>query len=68
MFADFNGLPDGADHTDFYQHDGYWQNRMVLGDSLQGTASLSERKGLQGKVQCIYIDPAYSIGLHSHLQ
>ena len=30
MFADFNGLPEGADRTEFYQHEGYWQNRMVL--------------------------------------
>ena len=50
MFADFNGLPEGADRTEFYQHEGYWQNRMVLGDSLQVMASLSEREGLQGKV------------------
>ena len=27
MFADFNGLPEGADRTEFYQHEGYWQNR-----------------------------------------
>ena len=44
MFADFNGLPEGADRTEFYQHDGYWQNRMVLGDSLQVMASLSDRR------------------------
>ena len=23
MFADFNGIPEGADRTEFYQHDGY---------------------------------------------
>ena len=68
MFADFNGLPEGADHTEFYQHDGYWQNRMVLGDSLQVMASLSEREGLQGKVQCIYIDPPYGIRFNSNFQ
>ena len=56
MFADFNGLPEGVDRTEFYQHEGYWQNRMILGDSLQVMASLSEREGLQGKVQCIYYD------------
>ena len=49
MFADFNGLPEGADRTEFYQHDGYWQNRMVLGDSLQVMASLSEREGIAGQ-------------------
>ena len=68
MFADFNGLPEGADRTDFYQHDGYWQNRMILGDSLQVMASLAEREGLQGKVQCIYIDPPYGIRFNSNFQ
>ena len=68
LFSDFNGLPEGADRTDFYQHDGYWQNRMILGDSLQVMASLSEREGLQGKVQCIYIDPPYGIRFNSNFQ
>ena len=68
MFADFNGLPEGADRTDFYQHDGYWSNRMILGDSLQVMASLAEREGLQGKVQCIYIDPPYGIRFNSNFQ
>ena len=52
---DFNGIPEGADKTDFYQHDQKWSNRMILGDSLQVMASLAEREGLRGKVQCIYI-------------
>ena len=68
MFADFNGLPEGADRTEFYQHEGYWQNRMVLGDSLQVMASLAEREGLQGKVQCIYVDPPYGIRFNSNFQ
>ena len=68
MFADFNGLPEGADRTEFYQHEGHWQNRMILGDSLQVMASLSEREGLQGKVQCIYIDPPYGIRFNSNFQ
>ena len=68
MFADFNGLPEGADRTEFYRHEGYWQNRMVLGDSLQVMASLAEREGLQGKVQCIYIDPPYGIRFNSNFQ
>ena len=57
LFADFNGLPDGAATTEFYRHDANWSNRMILGDSLQVMASLAEREGLRGKVQCIYIDP-----------
>ena len=68
MFADFNGLPEGVDRTEFYQHDGYWQNRMVLGDSLQVMASLAEREGLQGRVQCIYVDPPYGIRFNSNFQ
>ena len=31
-------------------------------------ASLSEREGLQGKVQCIYIDPPYGIRFNSNFQ
>ncbi|MCC7101440.1 MAG: hypothetical protein IT500_17810 [Rubrivivax sp.] len=45
MFGDFNGIPDGADKTDFYAHDQNWTNRMTLGDSLQVMASLAEHEG-----------------------
>jgi len=68
LFADFNGLPEGADKTDFYQHDQNWSNRMILGDSLQVMASLAEREGLRGKVQCIYLDPPYGIKFNSNFQ
>jgi len=68
MFGDFNGLPEGADRTEFYQHDGHWQNRMILGNSLQVMASLAEREGLRGKVQCIYFDPPYGIKFNSNFQ
>ena len=68
MFGDFNGLPEGADMTEFYQHEGHWQNRMILGDSLQVMASLAEREGLRGKVQCIYFDPPYGIKFNSNFQ
>ncbi|MCC6269195.1 MAG: site-specific DNA-methyltransferase [Dehalococcoidia bacterium] len=68
LFADFNGIPEGADKTDFYQHDANWTNRMILGDSLQVMASLAEREGLRGKVQCIYIDPPYGIKFNSNFQ
>ena len=68
LFADFNGLADEADRTEFYQHEGRWQNRMILGDSLQVMASLAEREGLRGKVQCIYIDPPYGIKFNSNFQ
>ena len=68
LFADFNGLPEGADRTDFYQHEANWSNRMILGDSLNVMASLAEREGLRGKVQCIYIDPPYGIKFNSNFQ
>lgn len=68
LFADFNGLPPEAKSTDFYQHDGHWQNRMILGDSMQVMASLAEREGLRGKVQCIYFDPPYGIKFNSNFQ
>jgi adenine-specific DNA-methyltransferase len=68
LFADFNGMPKGADKTEFYQHDQNWSNRMILGDSLQVMASLTEREGLRGKVQCIYLDPPYGIKFNSNFQ
>jgi adenine-specific DNA-methyltransferase len=68
LFADFNGVAEGADRTDFYQHEQNWTNRMILGDSLQVLASLAEREGLRGKVQCIYIDPPYGIKFNSNFQ
>ena len=68
MFADFNGLPSEDAKTEFYQHDANWSNRMILGDSLQVMASLAEREGLRGKVQCIYIDPPYGIKFNSNFQ
>ena len=68
LFADFNGLPDGAARTEFYRHDANWSNRMILGDGLQIMASLAEREGLRGKVQCIYIDPPYGIKFNSNFQ
>jgi adenine-specific DNA-methyltransferase len=68
LFADFNGIPNGVDKTEFYQHDQNWSNRMILGDSLQVMASLTEREGLRGKVQCIYLDPPYGIKFNSNFQ
>jgi adenine-specific DNA-methyltransferase len=68
LFADFNGLPDDSAKTEFYQHDAHWANRMILGDSLQVMASLAEREGLRGQVQCIYFDPPYGIKFNSNFQ
>ena len=41
---------------------------MILGDSLQVMASLAEREGLRGQVQCIYFDPPYGIKFNSNWQ
>src|SRR6267142_3416542 len=68
LFADFNGIPQGVDKTEFYQHEQNWSNRMILGDSLQVMASLAEREGLRGKVQCMYLDPPYGIKFNSNFQ
>ena len=69
LFADFNGVEGGdAAKTEFYQHEANWTNRMILGDSLQVMASLAEREGLRGKVQCIYFDPPYGIKFNSNFQ
>jgi len=68
LFADFNGLKDREAATEFYQHDQHWSNRMIVGDSLAVMASLAEREGLRGKVQCIYFDPPYGIKFNSNFQ
>ncbi|SHO61168.1 adenine-specific DNA-methyltransferase [Pseudoxanthobacter soli DSM 19599] len=67
LFAAFNGLDPEA-RAEFYQHDQHWSNRMILGDSLQVMASLSERESLKGKVQCIFFDPPYGIKFNSNWQ
>jgi adenine-specific DNA-methyltransferase len=54
--------------TEFYAHDQSWSNRMILGDSLSVMASLAEREGLRGQVQCIYLDPPYGIKFNSNFQ
>lgn len=68
LFADFNGLADPEDRYEFYRHSMHWQNRFILGDSLQVMASLAQREGLKGKVQAIYFDPPYGIKFNSNWQ
>ncbi|WP_284180400.1 site-specific DNA-methyltransferase [Rhabdaerophilum sp. SD176] len=68
LFADFNGLRDKEAATEFYAHDQHWSNRMISGDSLSVMASLAEREGLRGQVQCIYFDPPYGIKFNSNFQ
>jgi adenine-specific DNA-methyltransferase len=67
LFESFDGLDD-LDLVDFYSHEANWSNRMILGDSLNVMASLTEREALRGKVQMIYIDPPYGIKFGSNWQ
>lgn len=67
LFDTFDGLDD-LDLVDFYSHKANWSNRMILGDSLNVMASLSEREALRGKVQMIYVDPPYGIKFGSNWQ
>ena len=59
---------DREAEVEFYRHSRKWSNRMILGDGLQVMASLSEREGLKGQVQAIYIDPPYGIKFNSNFQ
>jgi adenine-specific DNA-methyltransferase len=68
LFSDFNGIEEFDQKVDFYHHQGHWANRMILGDSLLVMASLSEKEGLKGNVQCIYFDPPYGIKFGSNWQ
>lgn len=68
LFADFNGLDDFSKRLEFYQHDQYWTNRLILGDSLLVMASLAEKERLRGQVQCVYFDPPYGIKFGSNWQ
>lgn len=67
LFDTFDGL-DELDAVDFYRHKANWSNRMILGDSLQVMASLTEREDLRGQVQMVYIDPPYGIKFGSNWQ
>lgn len=68
LFDTIKGDAGEGAKTEFYQHDQNWSNRMILGDSLQVMASLAEREGLRGMVQCIYFDPPYGIKFNSNFQ
>jgi adenine-specific DNA-methyltransferase len=53
---------------DYYYKHKEWTNRLIQGDSLLVMASLLEREGMAGQVQCIYIDPPYGIKYGSNWQ
>jgi adenine-specific DNA-methyltransferase len=59
---------DIGDRLEAYEHQGPWQNRMILGDSLQVMNSMLEFEGLGGQVQMIYIDPPYGVKFGSNFQ
>jgi len=64
---DFNGLTE-EQRLRFYEYDGHWTNRMILGDSVAVMASLAEKEALRGKVQMIFIDPPYGVEFKSNWQ
>ena len=51
-----------------YEHQNGWQNRMILGDSLQVMNSMLQYEALGGKVQMVYMDPPYGIKFGSNFQ
>jgi len=69
LFSDFNGGPKEFEQKiDFYHHEQNWSNRLILGDSFLVMNSLSEKEGLKGKVQTIFVDPPYGIRFGSNWQ
>ena len=55
LFGDGGGL-DVTDKLDAYEHRGPWQNRMVLGDSLQVMNSLLSLRACAGRYRwCLWI-------------
>lgn len=67
LFDDFDGLK-GTQMLEFYEHEGNWSNRLILGDSLLVMNSLAEKEQLRGKVQMVFIDPPYGIKFGSNWQ
>lgn len=67
LFEDFDGV-EGFEAIEFYEHEGNWSNRMILGDSLLVMTSLAEKERLRGRVQMIYMDPPYGISFGSNWQ
>jgi adenine-specific DNA-methyltransferase len=67
LFDDFDGF-EGTQMLEFYEHEGNWSNRLILGDSLLVMSSLAEKESLRGKVQVVYFDPPYGIKFGSNWQ
>jgi len=68
MFGNVMEMDELEKVGSYYSHHNGWQNRLIQGDSLLVMASLLEREGMAGKVQCIYIDPPYGVKYGSNWQ
>lgn len=66
LFGD-DGL-DISQRIDAYDHKGDWENRLILGDSLQVMNSLVVREQMGQQVQMIYFDPPYGVNFGSNFQ
>lgn len=51
-----------------YEHANGWQNRMILGDSLQVMNSLLAYENMGGQARMIYMDPPYGIKFGGNFQ
>ncbi len=51
-----------------YEHLNGWQNRLILGDSLQVMNSLLEYENMGRQVQMVYMDPPYGIKFGGNFQ
>lgn len=67
LFGDENEK-DIADRLNAYSYSEEWQNRLILGDSLQVMNSLLDYEGLGAQVQMIYMDPPYGVKFGSNFQ
>jgi adenine-specific DNA-methyltransferase len=68
LFADFNGIPEGADKTEFYQHDQNWTNRMILGDSCRSWPASPSARACAARCSASTFDPPYGIKFNSNFQ
>ena len=67
LFNDFNGLPENATY-EWYEHQGYWQNRIIKGPNREVMASLLAKENMGGTVQMIFFDPPYGISYKANMQ
>ena len=68
MFADFNGLPEGADRTEFYRHDGYWQNRMICAIACRSWPPSPSGRACRARCSASTSTRPYGIRFNSNFQ